>query len=94
MMFDVNQAFDKALGLHKAGRPAEAEPLYRQILAVQPTHVDSLHLLGVAAYHVGRNVEALNLISKAIALNDRVADYHCNMGLVLSALGQRNEGVT
>jgi tetratricopeptide (TPR) repeat protein len=93
MMFDVNQAFDKALSLHKAGRLAEAEPLYRQILTVDPRHIDSLHLLGVVAHHAGRNDEALDLISKAIAMNDQVADFHCNMGLVLFAIGRRGEAV-
>jgi tetratricopeptide (TPR) repeat protein len=92
-MLDVNQTFSKALNLHVAGRPAEAEPLYRQILAVNPRHVDSLHLLGVAAHDHGRDHEALDLIGKAIALNDRVADFHCNMGLVMSALGRADEAI-
>jgi tetratricopeptide (TPR) repeat protein len=93
MKFDIAQMFARAMDLLKAGRFAEAEPLYRQILAVDPNHVDGLHLLGVVAYHLGRNDEALGLIGKAIGLNDRVADFHCNMGLVLSALGRANEAV-
>jgi tetratricopeptide (TPR) repeat protein len=94
MNFDVNQGFAKALDLLKAGRPADAEPLFRQTLAVDPTHVDSLHLLGVAAHHLGRNDEALDLISKAIALNDQTADFHCNLGLALFAVGRRDEAIT
>jgi len=93
MKFDSTQMFARALDLLKAGRFAEAEPLYRQILAVDPNHVDGLHLLGVVAYHLGRHEEALNLIGKAIGLNDRVADFHCNMGLVLFALGRAKEAV-
>jgi tetratricopeptide (TPR) repeat protein len=89
----AEQTFARALELHKAGRPNEAAPLYRQILAVDPKHVDSLHLLGVAAYDAGRYDEAFDPIGKAIALNDRVADFHCNMGLVLLALGRRDEAV-
>ena len=92
-MLDVNQTFKTALNLHIAGRPGEAEPLYRQILAVNPKHVDSLHLLGVAAHDHGRDQEAFELIGKAIALNGRVADYHCNMGLVLSNLGRTDEAI-
>jgi hypothetical protein len=75
MMLDVNQTFDKARGLHTAGRPAEAEPLYRQVLAVHHTHIDSLHLLGLAAHHLGRNNEALELIGKAS--RKRVASCLC-----------------
>jgi tetratricopeptide (TPR) repeat protein len=92
-MLDINQTFHTALNLHMAGRPGEAEPLYRQILAVDPRHVNSLHLLGVAAHDHGRDDEALDLIGKAIALNDRVANFHCNMGLVMSALGRADEAI-
>src|SRR5262249_60474079 len=93
MNFDVNQGFAKALDLLKAGQPADAEPLFRQTLEIDPTHVDSLHLLGVAAHHLGRNDEALDLISKAIALNDQTADFHCNLGLALFAVGRRDEAI-
>ena len=43
----VAAAFAQALALHQAGRLTDAEKMYRQILAAQPTHFDSLHLLGV-----------------------------------------------
>jgi len=93
MSFDVDQAFQQARTLQAAGCPAEAEAIYRQILAVDPAHVDSLHLLGVAAYQTGRPDEAFDLIGRAIALNGRAADFHCNMGLVLSQLGRLNEAI-
>jgi tetratricopeptide (TPR) repeat protein len=93
MTFDVNKTLNTALALHQAGQFAEAERRYRQILARNPNHVDSLHLRGVILYEAGRLAEALDLISKAIALNDRVANFHCNMGLVLFALGRREAAV-
>ena len=93
MNFDINKTFSEALALHQSGQFAEAEQRYRQILAHNPNHVDSLHLLGVIFYEAGRHAEALGLIGKAIAMNDRVADYHCNMGLVQFALGHRETAV-
>ena len=39
-MSDIDQAF----AYHQAGRFAEAEVLYRQILHAHPGHVDALHL--------------------------------------------------
>ncbi len=56
---------------HQAGQLAEAESRYRKILAIDQNHIDSLHLLGVIAHQVGHNDLALDLIGKAIALNDR-----------------------
>ena len=59
--------FNEALAHHQAGRLPEAEQLYRQILALEPRHADSLHLLGVLAQQVGRHDIALELIGRAIA---------------------------
>jgi tetratricopeptide (TPR) repeat protein len=94
MTFDIKQTFSKALNLHQAGQFSEAEQRYRRILAHNPDHVDSLHLLGVICYETGRHAEALRLIGKAIAFNDRVADFHCNMGLVRFALGHWEAAVS
>ena len=74
------QAFDLALQHHQAGRLADAETLYRQILAVQPDHANTLHLLGAVALMTGRCEEALPLIARAIAACPTHPVYHSNMG--------------
>ena len=48
-MMTIQQAFDRALQHHQAGRLTEAEALYRQILAVQPNHQRRVHHLGIIA---------------------------------------------
>jgi len=70
---------------------AEAERLYRQILALDPRHTDSLHLLGVLAHQVGRDDAAVDLISAAIGLDKRQAAYHSNLGTALQAQGKLEE---
>ncbi len=55
----IEMGFQQALRLHRAGRLAEAEQFYRQILAAVPNHADSLHMLGVLALQSGRPAEAL-----------------------------------
>ncbi|HEX4797539.1 MAG TPA: tetratricopeptide repeat protein [Humisphaera sp.] len=82
-MSTIAQAIDLAIRAHQAGRIAEAENLYRQILARQPDHPDALHMLGVAAHQAGRNIEAIELIGKALRLRPAAAHYHCNLGLAL-----------
>jgi tetratricopeptide (TPR) repeat protein len=91
MIFETKQALDGAIRLHRAGRLNEAEGLYRQILAREPDHAESLHLLGVIAHQGGHNEAAVDLIGKAIARNDGVADFHCNIGNALHALGRLAE---
>jgi hypothetical protein len=36
-----------AVGHHQAGRLAQAEPMYKQVLARDPNNADALHLLVV-----------------------------------------------
>ena len=94
MNFDLNQNYENAVTLHQAGRLSEAEGIYRNILAIDPKHVDSMHLLGVIALQVGRNDIAVDLIGKAIAANKRNADFHNNIGVALRALGRLDEAST
>jgi len=93
-MFDTDRALEHGLGLHRAGLLKEAEGIYRQILACDPNHPDGLHLLGVIAYETGNNEVAVDLIGKAITRNGRVADFHCNIGAALHALGRLTEAKT
>jgi len=62
----VEKMLQEALDHHQAGRLAQAEQVYRQILVTDSQHPDSLHLLGVIAFQTGRSEEALVLIQKAI----------------------------
>jgi tetratricopeptide (TPR) repeat protein len=79
---------------HQSARLSEAERVYREILAMQPNHVDALHLLGVVANQTGRNELAVDLLGRAIALNGQVAVLHRNMASALQSLGRKDEAVT
>ena len=72
---------------------AEAEALYRQVLAADPTHIDALHFYGLLAYQTGRNDLAVDLIGRAIARNDRAAGLHGNLALALEGQGDMEAAV-
>ena len=62
-MIDLSQrimsALAQALRHHHAGEFRAAETCYREILALDPNHLDSLHLLGVLSHQLGRHREAI-----------------------------------
>ncbi len=60
------EACHLALGHQRAGRLEIAERLYRRVLKQEPTHADSLHLLGVLRGDQGARREGLQLIREAI----------------------------
>jgi tetratricopeptide (TPR) repeat protein/SAM-dependent methyltransferase len=91
---DAASHFGVAVNHHQAGRAREAEQHYRQALAADPTHADSLHLLGVLAHQHGRNDIAVDLIGKALAQDERVPEFHYNIGLAYGALGRFAEAAT
>jgi predicted O-linked N-acetylglucosamine transferase (SPINDLY family) len=91
MPANVDQLFAEALSHHQAGRLAEAEQGYREILQQAPQHADSLHLLGVIALQTGHLEPALSLVQSAVRIRPDGAIYHSNLGQVLEQLGRLDD---
>ena len=89
----IQQALQMAFGHHQAGRLAEAESIYRQILAVEPRNADALHLLGLIAHLTGQHEVAMDLISQAIAVQPAWPMLHGNLGEACRALGRIEEAI-
>jgi tetratricopeptide (TPR) repeat protein len=84
----IEAHFQSGVRLHGAGRLQEAEQVYRQIIAANPSHADSLHMLGVIASQCGQPGAAVTCIERAIALKPSAALYHVNRASALLALGR------
>ena len=87
---DVAALFAQALGLHRAGRLGEAEPLYRKILDVDRGHVDARHHLGIIHHQRGEHIAAIRQIDAALEIDPNLVAAHNNRGVALAAL-QRSE---
>ncbi len=81
---NIQETFELACEHHKAGRLAQAELLYREVLAAEPRHSDTLHMLGVIAHQAGQNDVAVGLIRHAIAIQPNAFEYYSNLGRGLS----------
>jgi protein O-GlcNAc transferase len=89
----IQDAINAAIAHHQAGRLAEAEHLYRQILAHDPNHADVLHRLGVLAGQVNRHDIALDLIRRAATLQPTFPPVHYSLGNVLRDNGRLDEAI-
>jgi len=85
--------FNRAMQLQGAGRLADAQALYQNILARAPGHVGALHLLGVCHFQQGRFAEGVPLVEKALALKPDYAEAHNNLGNGLKALRRIDEAI-
>jgi protein O-GlcNAc transferase len=83
--------FDEALAHHQAGRLAQAESLYRQILSQNPEHGDALHMLGVVLFQSNRAAQSVDLIRRTVGLNPHNTIYLANLALILTQLGRGRE---
>src|SRR5262245_50273145 len=77
-----------AIGLahHQAGRLRQAEPIYRQILALDPRSAQAWHLLGAVAYGLGQHEQAIEYSGRALELNPNYVEAHYNRGNALKDL--------
>jgi predicted O-linked N-acetylglucosamine transferase (SPINDLY family) len=85
-MTATRQAIELGVAHHQAGRLAEAEQIYRRVLASDPRNADALYLLGVLAHQVGMHEGAVQLIEQAIRLDPSNPHFHNDLGEAYSAL--------
>lgn len=84
---DFKTAMDEAVGLHRAGRFADAAARYRAVLDAFPGQPDPLHLLGLALNRSGDPVQALLMVERAVAVAPGHPGYRASQGNLL--LGAR-----
>ena len=68
---DLRGLFEQGLAAQRAGRLAEAEKLYRQVLRAEAANFAALHMLGFLKAQQGQFDEAVILLNKAMRLKPR-----------------------
>jgi predicted TPR repeat methyltransferase len=92
-MLDFPAEMRRAVDRHMNGQLAEAEILYRKILAEIPAQFDAVHNLGVLLIQRGRNDEALDFLRRACTINPQSASACLNVGNALRNLGRSEEAL-
>ena len=75
MDLTVDQALQKGIEAHKAGKAQEADLYYTAILKANPKHPDANHNMGVLAVGLGKIKEALPFFQTALEANPETAQF-------------------
>ena len=75
MELTLDQALQKGVDAHKAGKVQDADRYYTAILKVNPKHPDANHNMGVLAVGVGKVETALPFFKTALESNPNVAQF-------------------
>ena len=75
MELTLEQALQKGVEAHKAGKAQEADRYYTAILKAQPKHPDANHNMGVLAVGVGKIEQALPFFKAALEVNQNIAQF-------------------
>lgn len=86
-MATIAELHARAAELYDAGQLADAEQLYRQILAANPYADDALYMLGLIAYQFGDTAGAASLIAGAVRIRPVFA-YLSNLGKIYLSLNR------
>jgi tetratricopeptide (TPR) repeat protein len=82
-----------AVALHQAGRLAEAEKAYKQVLDIQSDQFDSLHHLGIILFQRGDPAAAVEQIDRALKRNPNDVAALNNRGNALLAMRRFDEAL-
>ena len=75
MELTLEQALQKGIEAHKAGKVEEADQYYTAILKSNPKHPDANHNMGVLAVGVGKVEQALPFFKTALEVNQTIAQF-------------------
>lgn len=78
----------QGLAFQEEGRLADAEKVFRSVLAIDSRQPETLHLLGMNLGFQGRLPEAVELLEKAAALDPANAELRNNLGTLLKGAGR------
>jgi predicted O-linked N-acetylglucosamine transferase (SPINDLY family) len=77
---DPQAALNHAMGLHQAGRFADAAGIYQRLLEILPDSHDIRHLQGLALFDLGQPIEGIRLMEETLARNPGAGHYYNNLG--------------
>ena len=92
-MMEISEKIKLAKQQLKSGQLKLAEDSSNQILRTDADQPEALHILGIIYHNTGKSDIAVDLITRAIAINFHVPEYHYNLGIIFSTLGKTYDAI-
>jgi predicted O-linked N-acetylglucosamine transferase (SPINDLY family) len=92
-MPSIDQLIRSAMADQQAGRLAQAEATYRQVLSLQPRNHHALHFLGITLSQMGQCDAAIELIKRSLMIHPNQPAAWSNLGLIYPKLNRYNDAV-
>lgn len=86
---NTDKLLQEAFQAHQAGKLADAERLYRELLALEPNDLDACNLLGILCLESSRPGDAAPLFESSAAACPNDGRVHYNLGLAYKDLSDR-----
>jgi len=83
----LQMLLNQAVALHREGRLAEAEALYRQVLAQSPPNFQLQYRLALLQHQQQRPLEALESLRAALAVDPKSVEALVLQGMLIAAVG-------
>ncbi|MBF0379965.1 MAG: tetratricopeptide repeat protein [Magnetococcales bacterium] len=90
----IEEAYKLALEHFHNGQFEKVDQICTAITNAVPDHIDALNLHGVLAQRHELHEKAIELFSRAVAIDDKIAQLHYNLGLSHFNLGQKNPAIS
>src|SRR5262245_18035850 len=88
---DVERMLQAAIAHHEAGRLAEADAAYREVIAADARNIDALHFLGYLLFQRGEHRGAIDLMERSLAIQPANPRAQYNLGMARLAVGEREQ---
>ena len=87
----INQVFAKAIKAYQEDKLEEAQSIYKEILKIEPTHVDANYNLAIIELTMKNTEVALSLLKKTLIAKPYFAEAYSNLGIALRRLSRFKE---
>ena len=84
----INELYEFGMALFQNGKYSEAEPIFRDILKINPNYADVLNKLGIITHLKGNTKEASEYFERALELNPKYTEASLNLAIAYNDMGE------